>query len=104
MGKSDALSRRPDHGDGTNDNDNLVLLKPDLFAIRALEGVTVTGAEAEIVVEIRAKTKVGVREHLPGSSINQLPQKGTMSELVLTAHWHYIWRSRVSPDSGGNGG
>jgi len=33
MGKSDALSWRPDHGDGTHDNDNLVLLKPDLFTI-----------------------------------------------------------------------
>ena len=62
MGKSDALSWRLDHGDGTNNNDNLVLLKPDLFTIQALEGVTVTGAEVEVVAEIQMKTKAGMME------------------------------------------
>ena len=36
MGKSDALSRRSDHGSGTEDNRDLTLLTPGLFAIRAL--------------------------------------------------------------------
>jgi hypothetical protein len=39
MGKPDALSRCPDHGDGAKDNADIVLLKLELFAIRALEGV-----------------------------------------------------------------
>src|SRR6266536_5706215 len=33
MGKADALSRRADHGDGSNDNERVVLLDPGLFAI-----------------------------------------------------------------------
>ena len=33
MGKSDALSQRVDHGTGTEDNQNLTLLTPNLFAV-----------------------------------------------------------------------
>jgi len=33
MGKLDALSRRPDHGKGTSDNKDVVLLRPELLAI-----------------------------------------------------------------------
>src|SRR5262249_3069956 len=36
-GKPDALSRRPDHGKGENDNKDVVLLKPDFFRIQALK-------------------------------------------------------------------
>ena len=36
MGKSDALSQRVDHGTGMEDNQNLTLLTPNLFAIQAL--------------------------------------------------------------------
>ena len=36
MGKPDALSRRADHGSGSEDNDNVTVLKPDLFTISAL--------------------------------------------------------------------
>jgi len=38
MGKPDALSRRSDHGTSANDNSDVVLLTPKLFAVRALEG------------------------------------------------------------------
>src|SRR6202034_1246488 len=37
MGKSDALSRRSDHGTGSDDNSNITLLTPGFFAVRALE-------------------------------------------------------------------
>ena len=53
MGKSDALSRRSDHGSGTEDNRDLTLLTPGLFAIRALEGLQVAGEEKDILKEIR---------------------------------------------------
>ena len=33
MGKADALSRRADHGDGSKDNEDVVLLDLGLFAI-----------------------------------------------------------------------
>ena len=37
MGKLDALSQRSDHGSGSEDNQNLTLLTPSLFAVGALE-------------------------------------------------------------------
>src|SRR6202041_2032963 len=40
MGKSDALSRRADHGTGTGDNDNMTLLLPECFASRAIRATT----------------------------------------------------------------
>src|SRR5215475_2256717 len=58
MGKADALSRRADHGDGGGDNDNIVLLRAEMFAVRALEGVTFEGVEREVVRDIRR----GIRE------------------------------------------
>src|SRR5215471_12085122 len=57
MGKSDALSRQPDHGDGSGDNADITLLKPELFAIRALEGLCVEGEEKDILREIRRRSK-----------------------------------------------
>ncbi|KAG5720262.1 hypothetical protein E4T56_gene3291 [Termitomyces sp. T112] len=52
MSKPDALSRRADHGTGAGDNNNIVLLKPELFAIRALEGIVAQGDEANILRNI----------------------------------------------------
>jgi len=45
MGKPDALSRRPDHGKGTSDNEDVVLLRPELIAVQALEGLHLEGPE-----------------------------------------------------------
>lgn len=53
MGKLDMLSWRVDHGSGTNNNNNLILLTPNLFAIRALEGLVVSGEERDILREIQ---------------------------------------------------
>ena len=53
MGKPDALSRRADHGTGSNDNSNLVLLPPKLFAVRAMEGLEFAGPELDILRDIR---------------------------------------------------
>jgi len=49
MGKPDTLSRRPDHGKGTSDNEDVVLLQPELLAIRALEGIQSEGPEKDIL-------------------------------------------------------
>jgi hypothetical protein len=59
MGKPDALSRRSDHSDGKQDNENIVLLKLELFAIRALEGLMVEGEEKDIVREIWKRNREG---------------------------------------------
>ena len=53
--KPDALSRRPDHGKGENDNNNVVLLKPSYFKIQALKQghALISGAENDILKNIR---------------------------------------------------
>jgi len=56
MGKPDALSCRSDHG-GADDNSDVVLLTPKLFAVRALEGLQLTGPEQDILRDIRQGTK-----------------------------------------------
>jgi len=52
MGKPNVLSRRPDYGKGTSDNEDVVLLRPELLAIQALEGVQLEGPEKNILREI----------------------------------------------------
>ena len=38
---------------GAGDNDNLMLLPPELFAVRALEGLTAVGEEWDLLWELR---------------------------------------------------
>jgi hypothetical protein len=53
--KPDALSRRPDHGKGENDNEDVTLLKPSFFKIQALKQghVLLTGEESGLLKKIR---------------------------------------------------
>ena len=74
MGKSDTLSQRSDHGSGTNDNQNLTLLSPDLFAIRALEGLQVAGEEKDILKEIRCGMEAGDQEEVVVKAVKECPQ------------------------------
>jgi len=53
MGKPDTLSRRANHGNGASDNKNIVLLRLEFLAVRALEGVELTGVEQKILSNIR---------------------------------------------------
>jgi len=45
MGKPDTLSRRLDHGKGTSDNEDVVLLRLELIVVRALKGLHLEGPE-----------------------------------------------------------
>ena len=45
MGKQDTLSRRANHKNKASDNENVVLLRLEFLAVRALEGVELTGVE-----------------------------------------------------------
>jgi len=45
MGKPDALLQRPDHGNGASNNEDVVLLQPELIAVRALKGLYLEGPE-----------------------------------------------------------
>jgi len=49
MGKLDVLSRRSDHGTGADNNSDVVLLTPKLFAVHVLEGLEFTGPEQDIL-------------------------------------------------------
>jgi RNase H-like domain found in reverse transcriptase len=53
MGKCDALSHRADHSPGADNNRDITLLKSKFFAACALEGMTVEGAERDILREIQ---------------------------------------------------
>jgi len=52
MGKPDTLSRRADHGNGTSNNEDVVLLQPEFLAVCAMEGVELTGVEQKILSDI----------------------------------------------------
>ena len=55
MGEADALSRRPDHKEGVeNDDDEQTLLKPEFFAFRALQPghLLIEAAEESILSKI----------------------------------------------------
>jgi len=52
MGKTDTLSRRSDHGTGSEDNDNIVLIALNFFVVQALEGLEAAGEEQGILNDI----------------------------------------------------
>jgi hypothetical protein len=85
MGKSDALSRRADHGTGAGDNTDITLLTPGMFAIRALEGVEVAGEERSILRDIRKSTKDEEPEEAIAKVVKEL--KTTRSHTVRSAEW-----------------
>jgi hypothetical protein len=85
MDKPDALSRRPDHGNGSQDNENIVLLKPELFTIRALEGLVMEGEEKEITREIRRGNREGKTDAQVKAAVEAL--KGKDRKLVRGEEW-----------------
>jgi hypothetical protein len=75
MGKSDALSRRADHGTGVGDNSNVTLLRLEFFAthaIRALSGLSLEGEERDILQDIRKGNREGKQEDAVAKSAMEL--------------------------------
>ena len=85
MGKSDTLSRRSDHGSSTDDNWNLTLLTPNLFAIRALEGLQVVGEEKDILKEIRCGMESEDQEKVVIMVVKELKKSPTKS--MRSSEW-----------------
>jgi hypothetical protein len=77
MGKPDELSRPLDHCTGSQDNKDIVLLKPELFEIQALEGLTLVGEEAELLKEVRRGNRDGKQEDAVAVVAKGLMQTGT---------------------------
>ena len=85
MGKSDALSRRADHGSGSDDNRDITLLTPNFFAVRALEGVQVEGQERELLKLIRRETRDGELEDAVSKAAKAL--KSTSAKSIRSSEW-----------------
>ena len=85
MGKSDALSRRADHGDGSNDNQDLTLLTPNFFAIRATEGLEVVGEERQLLKLIRKGVAEAELEDTVSQAVKSL--KSMPGKSVHSSEW-----------------
>ena len=86
MGKPDALSRRSDHGNGSADNTDIVLLLPKLFAICAAEGVELIRTELDILWDIRKGIKSEEpREELVARAVKAMQESKTKS--LHSAEW-----------------
>ena len=85
MGKPDALSRRPDHDDGSGDNEDIVLLKPEHFVVAALSGLAVAGDEVEIVDDIKSAIRESELDEPAARAVKELKKGRTRS--VRSAEW-----------------
>jgi len=84
MGKPDALSHRSNHGTGADDNSDVILLTPKLFAVRVLEGLEFTGPEQDILRDIRQGTKQPKEEPVARAA-QELRKSSTRS--LRSAEW-----------------
>ena len=85
MGKMDALSQRSDHASGAGDNDNLTLLPLELFAVRALEGLTAVGEEQDLLRDLQKAFQDSDKEESIVKAVEEL-QMGN-SKSVQSAEW-----------------
>jgi len=88
MGKPDALSRRADHGNGASDNENVVLLRPEFLAVRALEGVELTGIEQKILSDICKGNRNGDQEEPIAKAARELQRSA--NGTVHSSEWSNI--------------
>jgi hypothetical protein len=86
MGKPDALSRRADHGSGQGDNDNLMLLAPELFRIHALAGTRLEGEERNILWEVWHSVRDSVQEEAVVKAAREL-RKDKGRGTVKSTEW-----------------
>jgi hypothetical protein len=90
MGKVDTLSRRVDHGSGEGHNEGVILLKPELFEIRAMEGISLTGEEEELMKEVKEGLKAGRCEKGVADARERL-EKETEDGRVRGKHANSDW-------------
>jgi len=88
MGKLDALLRRADHGNGASDNENIVLLRLEFLAVRALEGVELTGVEQKILSNIRKGNRNRDQEEPIAKAAREL--WSSTNEAVYSMEWSNV--------------
>src|SRR5438270_9882930 len=84
MGKPDVLSRRADHGTGADDNSNIILLPPKLFAVHTLEGLEFARSERDILRDIRQGVRQ-LEEEPVAKAMQQMRNSSTRS--LRSAEW-----------------
>ena len=86
MGKPNALSHHSDHGNGSPDNADIVLLPPKLFAICAVEGVELIGTESDILRDIQKGIKSEEpRKELVAQAVKAM--RGSKTKSLRSAEW-----------------
>ena len=98
MGKSDALSQRVDHGTRTEDNRNLTLLTPNLFAVQALEGLEVSREEKDLLKQIQQEMETENHEDVVVKAIKELkksPAKSIISSKWSMEHGLLCYRGKI---------
>jgi len=88
MGKPDVLSRRADHRNGASDNKNIVLLQLEFLAVRALEGVELTGIEQKILSDICKGNRNGDQEEPIAKAAREL--WSSANEAVHSLEWSNV--------------
>jgi hypothetical protein len=86
MGKPDALSRQADHGSRKGDNDNLMLLAPELFRIHVLAGARLKGKEHNILQEVWCSLRDDVQEESVVKAAREL-RKDKGRGTVKSTEW-----------------
>jgi len=88
MGKADALSQRADHSSRAEDNQDITLLTPNFFAVRALEGVEVEGEERDLLRLIQRETKEAELEDAVAQAAKIL--KSSASRSICSSKWSEV--------------
>jgi hypothetical protein len=80
---------------GSDDNQDTTLLQPKFFAVRALEGMTMEGAEQDILREVQKGVQEGQSKDVVMSTMKELDRlKG---KTVQSSEWSQengLWRFR----------
>jgi hypothetical protein len=74
-----------DHGSGSDDNQDITLLTPNFFVVRALEGVQVEGQERELLKLIRRETRDGELEDAVSKAAKAM--KSTSAKSIRSSEW-----------------
>jgi hypothetical protein len=98
MGKADTLSRSPDHKEGIeNDNDEVTLLKPEFFAILALQQghILIKGTEEDILSKIRRTKDLDESVVKAVEEMKRSPMKRLRSEEWAEEQDLILFRGKV---------
>ena len=88
IGKPDTLSRRADYGNGTSDNENIVLLQLESIAVHALEEVELTGEEQRILSDICKGNRNGDQKKSIAKAVREL--QDSTNGVVHSLEWSNI--------------